>query len=109
MVFCVVKLVKNAYELFPGGATSERIERMDRLLTLKRLPLPRRYPKARSVDQVDDYFGTKVSDPYRWMEDVDSAELKTWVDAENVLTQRYLAYGAEPREDAEPVDGADEL
>jgi prolyl oligopeptidase len=49
------------------------------------------YPAARQVDQTDDYFGTTVSDPYRWMEDVDSAELKTWIDAENELTQRYLA------------------
>ncbi len=49
------------------------------------------YPEARTVGQVDDYFGTKVSDPYRWMEDVDSAEIKTWVDAENKLTQSYLA------------------
>src|SRR5260370_14855489 len=49
------------------------------------------YPVARKVDQTDDYFGTTVSDPYRWMEDVDSAELKTWIDAENVLTQSYLA------------------
>jgi len=49
------------------------------------------YPKAHTVEQVDDYFGTKVSDPYRWMEDVDSADVKQWVDAENVLTQRYLA------------------
>jgi prolyl oligopeptidase len=49
------------------------------------------YPAARQVDQTDDYFGTTVSDPYRWMEDVDSAELKTWIDAENELTQNYLA------------------
>jgi prolyl oligopeptidase len=49
------------------------------------------YPAARQVDQTDDYFGTTVSDPYRWMEDVDSAELKVWIDAENELTQRYLA------------------
>src|SRR6266851_8460880 len=49
------------------------------------------YPKARAAEQVDDYFGTKVSDPYRWMEDVDSAEVKSWVDAENTLTQSYLA------------------
>jgi prolyl oligopeptidase len=49
------------------------------------------YPAARKVEQVDDYFGTKVSDPYRWMEDVDSPELKAWVDAENELTQAYLA------------------
>ncbi len=48
------------------------------------------YPKARVSDQVDDYFGTKVRDPYRWMEDVDSPEVKTWVDAENTLTHGYL-------------------
>jgi prolyl oligopeptidase len=49
------------------------------------------YPVARQVDQTDDYFGTSVSDPYRWMEDVDSPELKAWIDVENKLTQSYLA------------------
>jgi prolyl oligopeptidase len=49
-----------------------------------------KYPVAHTVDQVDDYFGTKVSDPYRWMENVDSAEVKQWVDAENTLTHGYL-------------------
>jgi len=48
------------------------------------------YPKAHTVDQIDDYFGTKVPDPYRWMEDVDSPEVKTWVDAENLLTRSYI-------------------
>jgi prolyl oligopeptidase len=50
-----------------------------------------RYPVARKIEQTDDYFGTVVGDPFRWMEDVDSAELKTWIDAENELTQEYLA------------------
>ena len=49
------------------------------------------YPAAHRTDQVDDYFGTKVHDPYRWMEDLDSPEVKTWVDAENTLTQGFLA------------------
>jgi prolyl oligopeptidase len=48
------------------------------------------YPKAHTVDQVDDYFGTKVSDPYRWMEDVDSPEVKAWIEEENKLTQSFL-------------------
>jgi prolyl oligopeptidase len=52
---------------------------------------PIAYPVAHTVDQVDDYFGTKVADPYRWMEDVDSPAVKTWVDAENALTQSYIA------------------
>jgi len=49
------------------------------------------YPEARRMEQRDDYFGTTVEDPYRWMEDVDSAEVKRWVDAENELTQGYLS------------------
>jgi prolyl oligopeptidase len=48
------------------------------------------YPTAHTVDQVDDYFGTRVADPYRWMENVDSPEVKAWVDAENALTHSYL-------------------
>ncbi len=54
-------------------------------------PLELTYPAAHKVDQTDDYFGTTVADPYRWMEDVDSPEVKAWIDAENELTQRYLA------------------
>ena len=48
------------------------------------------YPVAHKVDQVDTYFGAKVADPYRWMENVDSPEVKTWVDAENTLTHGWL-------------------
>ena len=49
------------------------------------------YPNARVTQQADNYFGTSVPDPYRWMEDVDSPEVKTWVDAENALTHSFLA------------------
>ena len=48
------------------------------------------YPTAKSVDQVDDYHGVKVADPYRWLEDTDSAATKDWVEAENKLTFGYL-------------------
>ena len=53
-------------------------------------PASIQYPSAHTVDQVDTYFGTKVADPYRWMEDVDSPAVKTWVDAENELTHSIL-------------------
>ena len=49
-----------------------------------------KYPQTKKVNQVDDYFGTKVSDPYRWLEDDNSAETKAWVDEENKITFSYL-------------------
>lgn len=48
------------------------------------------YPKTTRGDQVDDYFGTKVADPYRWLENNDSKEVADWVDAENKVTFDYL-------------------
>jgi prolyl oligopeptidase len=48
------------------------------------------YPKPKKIDQVDDYHGTKVSDPYRWMEDSKSADLTAWIEAENKITDSYL-------------------
>ena len=49
------------------------------------------YPKAKKVDTVDTYFGHKVADPYRWLENDNSAETKKWVEEENKLTMDYLS------------------
>ena len=49
------------------------------------------YPAARKSDVVDDYHGTRVPDPYRWLEDPDSPESRAWIEAENRLTAAYLA------------------
>lgn len=49
------------------------------------------YPFTRKADQVDDYFGTKIADPYRWLEDENSAETARWVQAQNGVTFDYLA------------------
>jgi len=48
------------------------------------------YPATKKVDQVDDYFGTKVADPYRWLEDDNAEEVKQWVQAQNAVTFGYL-------------------
>ena len=48
------------------------------------------YPETRKDDQVDDYHGTQVADPYRWLEDDNSAETLAWVNAQNQVTHGYL-------------------
>jgi prolyl oligopeptidase len=48
------------------------------------------YPVTRVSDQTDDYHGVKVADPYRWLEDDNSAETKAWVEEQNQVTFGYL-------------------
>jgi prolyl oligopeptidase len=61
--------------------------------TLPLLAAPARwnYPAAPRGDVVDDYHGTKVADPYRWMESIDSPETQAWIAAERRLTDQALA------------------
>ncbi|WP_426161516.1 prolyl oligopeptidase family serine peptidase [Pseudoduganella sp. R-34] len=48
------------------------------------------YPDSRKADQQDNYHGTMVADPYRWLEDANSDETKAWVVAQNKVTQAWL-------------------
>ena len=48
------------------------------------------YPTTKRVDHVDNYHGTKVVDPYRWLEDTNSEQTKSWVKAQNKVTFAYL-------------------
>ena len=64
--------------LFTAGITQQMIK-------------PNNYPPARKSDQVDDYHGVKVADPYRWLENLDSEETRAWVEAQNKLSFGYLA------------------
>ncbi len=48
------------------------------------------YPPSRKSNQVDNYHGTVVADPYRWLENPDSAETRSWIEAQNQVTSTYL-------------------
>jgi prolyl oligopeptidase len=78
-VLCVLAL---ALVIMPSCAPTEKIA----------------YPATAKVDQVDDYFGTKVADPYRWLEDDKSAETAKWVEAQNAVT--FGSLGKIPYRDA---------
>lgn len=56
------------------------------------------YPHTRTVDQIDDYHGTKVADPYRWLEDSENAEVREWVAKQNEFTRKTLAPFDDARE-----------
>ncbi len=56
----------------------------------KRNAMVLEYPETQKVDTVDNYFGTEVNDPYRWLEDDMSDETAAWVKAQNEVTFGYL-------------------
>ena len=49
-----------------------------------------KYPATKKIDHVDNYHGTQVADPYRWLEDDNSEETKEWVKAQNKVSFGYL-------------------
>lgn len=58
------------------------------------MPYPKKpltYPESHKVEQIDDYHDIKVSDPYRWLENLDSKETKAWIEAQNQITFSYLS------------------
>ncbi|HHB78046.1 MAG TPA: S9 family peptidase [Saprospiraceae bacterium] len=59
-------------------------------VTFKKIPV-KYIPTRKDTSVVDDYFGTKVPDPYRWLEDDHAEETKKWVEEENKITEAYLS------------------
>ncbi len=52
--------------------------------------MPITYPSTPKSDTIDDYHGTSVPDPYRWLEDAGDPQVKSWTEAQNQVTNRYL-------------------
>jgi prolyl oligopeptidase len=49
------------------------------------------YPETRKMEHIDNYFGTEISDPYRWLEETDSPETIKWIESQNQVTFGYLS------------------
>lgn len=49
------------------------------------------YPYSLRTTTADDYHGHRIEDPYRWMEALETPEVKAWIEAQNAVTDRYLA------------------
>jgi prolyl oligopeptidase len=60
------------------------------VMAQKRGAFTGRYPATKTTEQTDDFFGTKVRDPYRWLENDMSEDTKDWVQRQNRLTNAYL-------------------
>jgi len=60
------------------------------IITAQNSNMTVKYPKTKKINHVDNYFGTEVQDPYRWLEDDRSAETEAWVKTENQVTFNYL-------------------
>jgi len=54
-------------------------------------PQPLVYPITARINVTDSYFGTRVADPYRWLENLDSPQVKQWVQTQNAMSQPRLA------------------
>src|SRR5439155_26255837 len=74
-----------------GGPLRRRQPQSNGQATYAR-PMQLTYPATRKVEQAGDYHGTKIADPYRWLEDLDSDETRQWVEAQNKVTFAWLAH-----------------
>lgn len=73
-----------------GGGSGDRGGSRDATSSVVRDGVDTEYPETRMGDVVDDYHGTLVPDPYRWLEDPDSPETRAWIEAQNEVTQEWL-------------------
>ena len=92
--FVVLALTALAWPLAPGTAAQSATAPASMTRPV--------YPKAKKVDVVDDYHGTRVADPYRWLENAEDPDTTKWVDAQNAMFRRWVD-GPDPRRHPRPA------
>jgi prolyl oligopeptidase len=93
-----IMLSALALVLIPGGVAAQAIHGGDRIT----LPAP---PATEKNPVVDNYFDTKITDDYRWLEDAKSAETRDFIEQQMTYTDRYLKQAKVRPEFAENLDG----
>lgn len=78
-IFALITFLIISLAVFPSCKKEEGISQP-----------PIAYPETRKGDVADDYFGTNVPDPYRWLEDDNAPEVEEWVERQNEVTFAYL-------------------
>jgi prolyl oligopeptidase len=90
---CGHTLVSGGPHTFPGSGPGGKpmTTVTDQAVGLPPAPKTLVYPVTARVEASDTYFGTKVADPYRWLENLDSPEVQAWVRSQNALSEPRLA------------------
>lgn len=83
----IKKILAGAIALALVGCVNTENEQSNNATSMQ----SEKYPTTKTGSVVDNYFGTQVADPYRWLEDDKSAETAAWVKAQNEATQAYLS------------------
>jgi prolyl oligopeptidase len=73
----------------PGGKPMTTVT--DQAVGMPPVPKTIVYPVTARIEASDSYFGTRVADPYRWLENLDSPQVQAWVESQNALTEPRLA------------------
>ena len=73
-----------------ADSNSKNLNNSNQIQKIDFKPIPVNYPKVTKTDVVENYHGTAVNDPYRWLEDDNSKETATWVKDQNQVTFDYL-------------------
>ncbi|GAB0087261.1 prolyl endopeptidase [Sergentomyia squamirostris] len=88
-MFRTVRLLSQKLKSFPFNQLYQSQSRCSAFQAVKKMPL--NYPEARRDEtNVEEFFGKKIVDSYRWLEDPDSAETEAFVKAQNAISQPYL-------------------